>query len=93
LLSNFKDIPDGDWSGEAVGKNIQGNPLNLTGNQIMFFTLGKAPVFENVPTTYNEIKEWLPKQKSKYGGDCGIEGIVWHCTNGDMFKIKIKDFK
>jgi len=58
----------------------------------MFFTLGQAPIFDAVPTDYNSLKEWLPKQKSKYGNNCGIEGIVWHCKNGDMYKIKNKDF-
>ena len=85
-------IPDGEWSGEALGTNIQGNPLKLDSNRIVFFTLNQAPVFESVPTSYEELKEWLPKQKSKYGNDCGIEGIVWHTKDGDMFKIKVKDF-
>lgn len=90
--TDFSAIPDGEWSGEALGKNIQGNPLNLENNKVVFFTLGQAPVFENVPVTFEELKSWLPTQKSKYGNDCGIEGIVWHCPNGDMFKIKTKDF-
>ena len=90
--TNFSEVPDGEWSGEAVGTNIQGNPLNLPTNRIVFFTLGQAPVFEDVPTTFNELKEWLPTQRSKYGNDCGIEGIVWHCGNGEMMKIKTKDF-
>ena len=91
--TNLSEIPDGEWSGEAVGINIQGNPLNLDKNIIVFFTLGQAPIHENVPTTFNELKEWLPKQKSKYSNDCFIEGIVWHWENGDMVKIKTKDFK
>lgn len=90
--TDFSAIPDGEWSGEAIGKNIQGNPLNLDKNVVVFFSLGQAPVFENVPTTYDELKVWLPAQKSKFGNDCGIEGIVWHCANGDMYKIKVKDF-
>lgn len=92
--TNLNIIPDGEWSGEALGPDIQGNPLNLPVNHIVFFSLPNGvPVFENVPVTYDELKEWLPAQKSKYGRDCGIEGIVWHCTNGDMMKIKTKDFK
>ena len=91
--TDFSTIPDGEWSGELVGPNIQGNPLNLDTNRIVFFSLGQAPVFENVPLDYDGLKEWLPLQKSKYGKDCGIEGIVWHCENGEMFKIKTKDFK
>lgn len=90
----FTDLPDGEWSGEAVGTNIQGNPLNLETNRIVFFTLGQAPIFEDVPTDYEGLKVWLPAQKSKYGNDCGIEGIVWHNKAlGEMYKIKTKDFK
>ena len=92
LNTNFLLLPDGEWSGEAVGPNMQGNPLNLDYNRIVFFTLNQAPVFENVPVTFEELKVWLPIQKSKYGKNCGIEGIVWHCANGDMAKIKRKDF-
>jgi len=90
--TDLSKIPDGEWSGEAIGKNIQGNPLNLENNRIVFFTLNQAPIFENVPTAFEELKAWLPSQKSKYGNNCQIEGIVWHCENGDMFKIKLKDF-
>lgn len=91
--TDLSNIPDGEWSGECLGKNVQGNPLNLSDNRVVLFSCGLAPVFENVPTTYDELKEWLPAQKSKYGNDCGIEGIVWHSPDGDMFKIKTKDFK
>lgn len=90
--TDLTNLPDGEWSGEALGTNIQGNPLNLPTNRIVFFTLNQAPTFEDVPTTYEELKAWLPAQKSKYGNDCGIEGIVWHCSNGEMYKIKTKDF-
>ena len=91
--TDFSTIPDGEWSGEIIGKNIQGNPLNLENNRVVFFSLGQAPVFENVPTDYEGLKNWLPIQKSKYGNNCGIEGIIFHCPNGDMYKIKVKDFK
>ena len=90
--TDLTQITDGEWSGEAVGTNIQGNPLQLDKNIIVFFTLGQAPVWENVPIDFNELKEWLPKQQSKYGKG-NIEGIVWHHTDGSMFKIKAKDFK
>lgn len=90
--TDLSGLPDGEWSGEALGPNIQGNPLNLPTNRIVFFSLGQAPEFEDVPNSFDGLKEWLPKQKSKYGNDCGIEGIVWHCDNGEMYKIKNKDF-
>ena len=82
--TDLSSLPDGEWSGEAVGTNIQGNPLILPTNRIVFFTLGQAPVFDHVPITFEELKVWLPQQKRKYGVDCGIEGIVWNCENGEM---------
>lgn len=89
--TDLSDIPDGEWSGEALGPNIQGNPLQLEKNTICLFSCGKAPVIENVPTTWSELKEWLPRQQSKFGSG-NIEGVVWHCANGEMYKIKTKDF-
>ncbi len=90
--TDLSDIPDGEWSGEVLGKNVQGNPLKLEGHTVVLFSCGKAPKFENVPTSFDELKEWLPLQKSKFGNDCGIEGIVWHHPSGEMYKIKCKDF-
>lgn len=90
--TDLSNVPDGEHSGEALGKNIQGNPLNLEDNRIVFFMIGQAPVFLDVPITHAELKKWIPEQKSKYGNDCGIEGIVWHTLGDDMFKIKVKDF-
>lgn len=89
---DLKDIEDGEWSGEALGPSIQGNPLGLEKHIVVLFSCGQAPVFENVPITYEELKAWLPAQKSKYGTG-GIEGIVWHTPSGEMFKIKVKDFQ
>lgn len=91
--TDLTHIPDGEWSGECLGKDIQGNPLNLADNRVVLFSCNQAPIFTEVPTSYEGLKGWLPLQKSKYGNDCGIEGIVWHCENGDMFKIKTKDFR
>ena len=91
--TDFSVVPDGEWSGELVGPAVRANPLKLETHRIVFFTIGQAPVFEDVPTDYEGLKEWLPAQKSKYGNDCGIEGIVWHCTNGEMYKIKTGDFR
>jgi len=45
-----------------------------------------------VPLTYDELKKWLPKQKSKIGNDCRIEGIVWWFDGEPVAKIKTKDF-
>jgi len=90
--TDLTDVPDGEWSGEAVGPSIQGNPLSLQKHEVVLFSLGRVPVFNEVPTHYEELKAWLKNQDSLYGTG-KIEGVVWHCENGDMFKIKTKDFK
>ena len=95
--TDLTNIYDGEWSGEAVGTNIQGNPLNLDKNIVVFFSLMQCPIFTDCPrkaeTLFEDLKEWLPRQKSKYGKDCGIEGIVWWLGGEPIGKIKIKDFK
>lgn len=88
-------VPDGEWSAEALGKHIQGNPLNLEGHQVFLFSLPdwRARItFVDVPHTFAELKEWLAVQKSTIGTDARIEGIVWHHPDGSMVKIKRKDF-
>lgn len=90
--TDLSAIPDGEWSGEAIGPSIQGNPLSLEKHEVVLFSCGCAPVFENVPTGYAELKEWLKNQDSIYGNG-KIEGIVWHFDDGEMYKIKTKDFK
>jgi hypothetical protein len=93
--TDYNEIEDGEYSGEAVGEKIQGNTLNLIGHTIFLFSIPnivKKIIFDNVPVTYKELKEWLPKQKSKFGNNCQIEGIVWHNKNGEMVKIKTNDF-
>lgn len=98
--TDFSDTPDGEWSAEAIGKNIQGNPLGLDKNVLCIFDLGDAPVFTDVPIDYEGLKKWLPLQKTKFGNpEFPIEGIVWRAPNMEihdryapMFKIKTKDF-
>ncbi len=90
--TNFSDIPDGEWSGEAVGPDIQGNPLNLLTNRIVFFSLGECPAFPSVPVTFEALESFLKDTRSQFNSEVGIEGIVWHCKNGNMMKIKTKDF-
>lgn len=94
--TDFSNVPDGEWSAEALGKKIQGNPLNLEGHTLFLFSLSEwreRVKFDNVPTTFEALKKWLPEQKTKFGNDTGIEGIVWHnAKTGEMCKIKLKDF-
>lgn len=94
--TTLKEIPDGEWSAEAIGKNIQGNPLNLERNELFFFSIPEwreQIILEDAPTDFDEIQEYLSTQKSKIGKDCLMEGIVWHHPSGNMVKIKRKDFR
>jgi hypothetical protein len=94
--TDFSTVPDGEWSAEALGEKIQGNPLNLVGHTLFIFSLVdwcERVKYDNVPTDFDGLKKWLPIQKTKFGNDTGIEGIVWHnLKTGEMCKIKIKDF-
>ncbi|WP_338791373.1 hypothetical protein [Bernardetia sp. MNP-M8] len=98
--TDFSDVADGEWSAEALGEKIQGNPLNLEGHTLFIFSLEnwlEKVVYKDAPTSFEELKKWLPNQKTKFGNqknDTGIEGIVWHnLKNGQMCKIKVKDFE
>ena len=94
--TDFVDVPDGEWSAEAIGPNIQGNPLNLDKNQVFIFSLPdwRAKItLTDVPTEFEALQTYLSQQKSSVGNDCLMEGIVWHHPNGDMVKIKRKDFR
>lgn len=94
--TDLSNVPDGDWSAEAVGEHIQGNPLKLTCDRVFFFSLPEVQrqlTFDNVPTSFDELKEWLTQQKSKVGISAPIEGIVWWIDGKPIGKIKRKDFK
>lgn len=94
--TDLSEVPNGEWSAEAFGKNVQGNPLKMEGNQVFLFSLPswrEKIIFDHVPHEFGALKEFLFTQKSLIGNDALIEGIVWHHPNGEMVKIKRKDFK
>jgi len=91
--TDLSSIEDGEWSGEALGPSIQGNPLNLESHRVVLFSKGQAPAIYDAPTDYKALKVFFKTRKSEYGKDCLMEGIVWHGANGDMVKIKAKDFE
>jgi len=94
--TDFSEIKDGEWSAEAFGENIQGNPLQLKGNQVFVFSCKeqlKKITFKTRPTSFQELKAHLKELKSFFNPEVGIEGIVWHNLHyDDMYKIKVKDF-
>jgi len=106
--TNIDNVPDGEWSGEAIGPKIQGNPLNLESPRVVFFTLGQAPTLPDVPqytltdnititdsinNFYCRLREYLRTAETRVEGGTGcMEGIVWVLPGGEMLKIKRKDF-
>lgn len=71
--------PDGTW--ELVGPKVQGNPEGLDSHDLI-----RHGSFEltDVPRDYDGLRDYLAHNN--------IEGIVWHRDNGDMVKIKGRDF-
>lgn len=78
-FNNLENKIDGTY--ELCGEKVQGNPEKITGHQLIKHG---CEVLPNVPRDFEGIKEYLK--------DKDIEGIVWHRDNGDMVKIKKKDF-
>jgi hypothetical protein len=92
----LKDVPDGEWSGEAFGKNVQGNPLGWEINHVFLFSLPEElakHIIEIPNLTFSQWKDWLLAQKSTFNPKVGIEGIVFWQNGEPIGKIKLKDFK
>ena len=101
--TTISGVPDGEWSGEAVGPNIQGNPLELDKPVVYLFSLIPwreslassillPNTIDRVPLDYESLAEWLPYQKSALNPEKQIEGIVWWHYDEPVAKIKLKDF-
>lgn len=76
---SIEGLEDGTYElcGPKIGNNAEGFDNHI------LIPHGKE-ILADCPRTYDEIKEYL-KNKT-------IEGIVWHRGNGDMVKIKRRDF-
>jgi hypothetical protein len=79
-FANADTRPDGTY--ELVGPKVQGNPDGF--DRHMLVRHGDM-ILEDVPRTFGGICFYLERHDI-------IEGIVWHRENGDMVKIKAKDF-
>jgi hypothetical protein len=78
-LANAGNHADGTY--ELVGPKVQGNPDGF--DRHMLVRHGDM-VLEDVPRAFGGICFYLERHN--------VEGIVWHRENGDMVKIKAKDF-
>ena len=72
---------DGDGTYELIGPHFQGNPYELTCDILIKHGVH---ILRDVPRTYEGIKEYLRNHE--------IEGIVFYRGNGEMCKIKRRDF-
>jgi len=73
------DEPNGTY--ELCGPKINGNPEGFGVHNLVCHDSEECV---DCPRAFEAIKEYLK--------DKDIEGIVWHRENGDMCKIKKKDF-
>lgn len=73
-------LEDGTY--ELIGEHFQDNPEQVKQGDIL--VKHGSIVLDNVPRTFEGIKEYLRTHE--------IEGIVFHRGNGDMCKIKRTDF-
>ena len=73
------NLEDGTY--ELCGPKVQGNPEHFDKHVLIKHGV---IILDNVPRDYEGLREYLR--------DGNIEGIVWHKDNGDMVKIKAKDF-
>ncbi|ETT24266.1 hypothetical protein RR21198_4862 [Rhodococcus rhodochrous ATCC 21198] len=77
-IDNCGDLPDGTY--ELVGPKVQGNPEQFEEHELV----RHGTQVLDAPRAFDELKAWF--------ADKDIEGVVWHRPNGDMVKIKKKDF-
>ncbi len=89
--TTVSDWPDGEHPSEALGPNIQGNPLGLESHICLPFNM-RAPVLEKAPRTYSDLKTWLERADSSFSPGHLVEGIVFHHPDGRRAKIKRRDF-
>lgn len=82
---------DGEHSCEALGPQIQGNPLGLSRHLCLPFNFA-APRFDQTPLTFEGLRDALASLESRFSPGHLVEGIVFHHPDGRRAKIKRKDF-
>jgi hypothetical protein len=85
------DWPDGEHPSEALGPNIQGNPLGLQRHLCLPFNM-RAPAYGDVPRSFAGLQTWLERAESLFSPGHLSEGIVFHHPDGRRAKIKRRDF-
>jgi hypothetical protein len=78
---SVEDVPTEPGTYELCGPKVNGNPEKFPGHVLV--PHGEF-VLHNAPRDYEGLAEYL--------ASADIEGIVWHRGNGDLVKIKKRDF-
>ncbi len=84
--------PDGEHSCEALGPKIQGNPLDVGAPVCVPFNR-EIPIFDDVPRSYEGLREFLRERDSLFAPGHLAEGIVFHHPDGRRAKIKRRDYR
>ena len=79
FAGKYAPIPDGTY--ELVGPKVQGNPEHFANHSLIAHGRELLP---DAPRDFAGLRAYFEAND--------IEGIVWHRENGDMVKIKAKDF-
>lgn len=91
-----REWPDGEHSCEAIGPNIQGNPLCLENPRCVPFNLD-SPLGPNSylleSLDFDYLIEFFHSLNSLTVFGRPAEGIVWHHPDGRRAKLKVRDFR
>ena len=78
----FADFDGADGTYEPIGPKVQGNPHNRPKHELVKH--GDWRFDDEPPRDFDGLKAWFETHV--------VEGVVWHRGNGDMVKIKRRDF-
>ena len=77
-----------DYTYELIGTCINGNPYMLGSKKAPFHILikhGSLPIHSLPPNlTVDSLKHWFDDKEIT---ENKLEGLVWHCSNGNLFKL------
>lgn len=81
-----------DGTYELIGPKINGNPEDYGRHALIAHKSEYLILYPEPPRDFAGIRAYLEHPVTSYGQHRLIEGVVWHRENGDMVKIKRKDF-
>lgn len=79
IQASNSSLPDGTY--ELIGPKIHGNPEGVDSHMLVKHTTWEIP---SLKRTFKDIKHFLSQNN--------FEGLVFHNSDGQMAKIKKKDF-